>query len=168
MACGIAAIAFSSCTKSARETSYDKKSYVELDGLKWATKNAGATKDTPYGNLYTYEQALKACPDGWRLPTYDELVQLSRFYSAPLSYDGMNGMWFSGSIPYTEGVDAVFFPLAGYNEGEGREDVDSYGTYWSSTAYDSNNAYYLDFNTSSAKVYDRSRYSSFSVRCLKN
>ena len=73
--CSIAAVSFVACTKSTLATSYDKKSYVEICGLKWATQNVGATKDNPYGSLYTYEQALKACPEDWRLPTGDELKQ---------------------------------------------------------------------------------------------
>lgn len=108
MLCSIAAVSLVSCTKSTSETSYGKKSYVEISGLKWATKNVGATEDNPYGNFYSYEQALSACPDGWRLPTSDELEQLSQFHSIPVSYDGMHGVWFSGSTPYKDVVDAVF------------------------------------------------------------
>ena len=131
--CSIAAISFVSCTKSASETSYDKKSYVEICGLKWATKNVGATEGNPYGNYYTYEQALKVCPDGWRLPTSDELWLLSLLHSVPTIYDGMNGIWFSGSTPYKDDVDAVFFPMAGYDWGSGKETIDTGGSYWSST-----------------------------------
>mgnify|MGYP002521986951 FL=1 len=173
LACGVAAIALSSCTKSAWERSYSHKSYVKVGDLKWATKNVGATKDNPYGELFTYEQALKACPDGWRLPTSDELEQLSQFYSVPVSYDGMNGMWFSGSTPYKEGVDAVFLPMAGHDNGEGKESIGSYGGYWSSTAWSScychsGCAGHLSIYGSNVDndVYCRSN--RFSVRCLKN
>lgn len=48
LACGIAAIVLSSCTKSAWDRSYSHKSYVEVGGLKWATKNVGASEDNPY------------------------------------------------------------------------------------------------------------------------
>lgn len=33
-----------------------------------------------YGMLYDYESALKACPDGFRLPTYNEVVNLLQQY----------------------------------------------------------------------------------------
>lgn len=32
-----------------------------------------------YGRLYTWEQALEACPDGWHLPTDKEWIQLTEF-----------------------------------------------------------------------------------------
>ena len=169
--CGIAAVSFVSCTKSTSETSYDKKSYVEVAGLKWATKNVGATADNPYGNVYTYEQALHACPDGWRLPTSDELWLLSLLHSVPVIYDGMNGMWFSGSIPYKDGVDAVFFPAAGRDCGSGKEGIDTYGYYWSSTVDRSGYyAYLLCFYISEgiAAMGFESDSGENSVRCVKD
>ena len=30
-----------------------------------------------FGNFYSYEEAMKACPDGWRLPTDSEWVELA-------------------------------------------------------------------------------------------
>lgn len=168
--CSIAAVSFVSCTKSSTsETSYDKKSYVEVCGLKWATQNVGATKDNPYGSLYTYEQALKACPEDWRLPTGDELKQLSLFHSVPVSFDGMNGMWFSGSIPYKEGVDAVFLSMAGCDWGDGKEEMGALGFYWSSSdGYQNNTIISLRFSGSEQYMdyYDNRSY-AHSVRCVK-
>lgn len=97
--CCVVAVTFSSC---------GRKSYVNVGGLKWAAKNVGATEDNPYGDLYTYDQALKACPDGWRLPTSDELERLCLQYSKPVSYDGMNGVWLSGSTPYKDALMPSF------------------------------------------------------------
>lgn len=169
LACGVAAITLSSCTKSAWERSYSRESYVEVDGLKWATKNVGATEDNPYGNLYNFYQALEACPDGWRLPTGDELEQLSRFHSEITNYGGMNGMWFSGSTPYKEGVDAVFLPMAGryFNYMEGIEDLGSCGYYLSSTA-DEGGFTYLRFFIAGARMFVGDTNVAYSVRCLKN
>lgn len=169
LACGVAAITLSSCTKSAWELSYSRESYVEVDGLKWATKNVGATEDNPYGNLYNFYQALEACPDGWRLPTGDELEQLSRFHSEITNYGGMNGMWFSGATPYKEGVDAVFLPMAGrFDNWNGMKDLGSCGYYLSSTA-DYNGYTYLCFfigGVSMCVGYNADV--ACSVRCLKN
>ena len=174
--CSIAAASFVSCTKSSTsETSYDEKSYVEICGLKWATKNVGAIEDNPYGNLYTYEQARKACPEGWRLPTSNEVWQLSLLHPEIVNHGGMDGVWFSGSTPYKDGVDAVFFPLAGgdWGDGDGKEDVDSSGIYWSSTPHRIDYAYSLciigvqDGPVSIGFDYD-DRYCEFSVRCVKD
>lgn len=161
LVCCVVAVTFSSC---------GRKSYVNVGGLKWAAKNVGATEDNPYGDLYTYDQALKACPDGWRLPTSDELGRLCLQYSKPVSYDGMNGVWLSGSTPYKDGVDAVFLPMAGCSEGYGKEDVDSGGFYWSSTAVDDEVARGLGVRDVFGRpvcMGDGIRSVSFSVRCVK-
>ena len=162
LVCCVVAVTFSSC---------GRKSYVNVGGLKWAAKNVGATEDNPYGDLYTYDQALKACPDGWRLPTSDELERLCLQYSKPVSYDGMNGVWLSGSTPYKDGVDAVFFPAAGRDCGSGKEGIDTYGYYWSSTVDRSGYyAYLLCFYISEgiAAMGFESDSGENSVRCVKD
>ena len=172
--CSIVALSLVSCTKSERseETPYGRKSYIEICGLKWATQNVGATKDNPYGSLYTYEQALKACPEDWRLPTGDELKQLSLFHSVPVSFDGMNGMWFSGSIPYKEGVDAVFLTMAGGSFNGSKQNSGESAYYWSSTEYHHVTEYYhvcvLCFDGSSVDLKSSNRSDVCSVRCVKD
>lgn len=167
--CSIAAVSFVSCTKSTSETSYDKKSYVEICGLKWVTKNVGATEDNPYGNYYTYEQALVACPDGWRLPISDELEQLSQFHSIPVIYNGMHGIWFSGSTPYKDGIDAVFLPMAGYEYEGAVVFLGYYGYYWASTVAEDFYAYDLGFSSSELGMCLGYRgEEQHSVRCVKD
>lgn len=172
LACCVAAVVFSSCTKSAWERPYSHKSCVKIDGLKWAIRNVGATEDNPYGNLYTYEQALKACPSGWRLPSRTELRMLIQNLSMAVSYNGMSGKWFSGSTPYKEGIDAVFFPYAGGNMHEYDEGqyVDTIGYYWSSTMESNNSCWFLYFADFSLETscLTFSSYHKFSVRCLKD
>ena len=173
LSCSIVAVSWVSCTKSesAWEASYGKKSYIEIGGLKWATKNVGATADNPYGCHFTYERALKACPDGWRVPTSDELWQLSLLHSVPVSYDGTHGIWFSGSTPYNEGVDAVFLPMAGRDCDGGKECVGTDGYYWSSTVHRSGcYAYLLCFDVSEgvAVMGFDGLSRAYSVRCVKD
>lgn len=69
----------------------DQKGYkiAEIAGKRWMTENINfATKGyfcqtetsddmcAAYGGFYTYAGALKACPDGWRLPTEAEVTAL--------------------------------------------------------------------------------------------
>lgn len=54
------------------------------------------------------------CPDGWRLPTFTEMEQLSRNHSSTSVHDGQKGFWYSGSTAYSEDADAVFLPSAGF------------------------------------------------------
>lgn len=62
--------------------------YVSYNGLDWmrnnlANKEAGApymnyeTVSSILGRFYSYEEALNACPEGWRLPTDKEWIELA-------------------------------------------------------------------------------------------
>lgn len=45
------------------------------------------------GRLYSYSQACKSCPEGWRIPTYDDWKQLERFIAKE----------YEKTIPYSDG-----------------------------------------------------------------
>lgn len=126
----------SSCSKSKSESGmsekpYSQKSSITIDGLTWATCNVGATNRSDRGKLFTYDMALQACPEGWRLPTRDEIETImSLFTHFGESEVYIKGLFFSGSSP--DG-DSVFLPCAGYNYGNGHRGTQSYGCYWLST-----------------------------------
>lgn len=54
----------------------DSKETVKIGGVSWAISNAGATRPEEHGKLMTQERAKKICPEGWRLPTYEEMKNL--------------------------------------------------------------------------------------------
>ena len=61
--------------------SYDFPPYVEINGVRWATKNVGTAgtfvaHPADPGGMFTLVNAVTACPEGWRLPTNQELVNL--------------------------------------------------------------------------------------------
>lgn len=69
---------------NADETEYF---FTSHNGLDWFRNNlanpsygvpfSGSNAMTPvFGNYYSYEDAMKACPEGWRLPTDAEWVEL--------------------------------------------------------------------------------------------
>ena len=109
------------------------------------------------------------CPEGWRVPTYAELDELTNNYSSWTTEDnGQSGRWFSGPNSYTATVPQVFFPAAGdlyiY-------DGDAYlrgrrGTYWSSRPH-STDADYLFFSSISVRMYSSERAFGYSVRCVQ-
>lgn len=125
--------------------------------------NSG-TEDNPVKTEYD------PCPDGWRVPTYAELENLSSNYSSWTTKDGQNGYWFSGSNSYSESASCVFFPAAGRRNYEGYADYrGNRGNYWSSCPdrYDAHDAYQLTFGSNSANMYDNYHACGFSVRCVQ-
>ncbi len=54
-------------------------------------ENGGYVKS--YGFLYSYDAALKAVPDGWRLPTDDDFTTLERTLGLPADEAGLKEAW---------------------------------------------------------------------------
>ena len=91
------------------------------------------------------------CPKGWRLPTQAEFTTL-------------RGTYYNGA----KLVDSPFLGVyAGYYAGGQMYHGGSYGSYWSSTVYNSSKAYYLGFNSSTAYEDDNYKYYGYSIRCVK-
>ena len=109
------------------------------------------------------------CPEGWRVPTYAELDELSNNYSSMTTADnGQMGRWFSGPNSYTATIPQVFFPAAGFRS---YDDGDAYnrgygGNYWSSRP-NGTRASDLGFGNSNVNMYNYSRANGCSVRCVQ-
>lgn len=155
------------------DDSYIQKSSITIDGLTWATCNVGATNRSGRGKLFTYDMALQACPEGWRLPTRDEIETImSLFTHFGESEAHIEGLFFSGSSP--DG-DSVFLPCAGYNYGNGHRGMQSCGCYWLSTgdyfAFCGGEVDYENplFGTKRQYIFlTPDGICAFSVRCVKN
>ena len=109
------------------------------------------------------------CPEGWRVPTYAELDELSNNYSSMTTADnGQMGRWFSGPNSYTATIPQVFFPAAGFRS---YDDGDAYNRgygcdYWSSRP-NGTRASDLGFGNSNVNMYNYSRANGCSVRCVQ-
>ena len=128
-----------------------------IDGLTWMNYNIGATESNENGDIYTYDEALTVCPEGYRLPTIGEFDSLTANHSDWTTYNGRNGYWFSGSQIYSATASAIFLP-------------DS--EYWSATEKDEDFVYYQGFDSSytyiETKILDPKKYYSCCyVRCVK-
>ena len=109
------------------------------------------------------------CPEGWRVPTYAELAELTNNYSSwTIADNGQMGIWFSGPNLYTASVPQVFFPAAGYrNDDDGGAYYRGYfGCYWSSRPYNTN-AILLSFYSNLVSMYNGYRAAGCSVRCVQ-
>ena len=72
--------------------------YTSINGTDWFRNNLAATDGgTPYrgfkamsdvlGRFYSYEDAVKACPEGWRLPTDQDWIDMAKAFGAPASLE---------------------------------------------------------------------------------
>lgn len=86
---------------------------VLIDGVVWAPVNVGASEQCEYGDYFTWIDAHRACPDGWRLPTEEEYSSLKvNNWWNPVG--DVNGSWFYGS---SFDNSSIFLPAAGNEDG---------------------------------------------------
>jgi uncharacterized protein (TIGR02145 family) len=158
-------------------SAFAQETGVIINGVKWATRNVGklftfADKPEDYGGFYSWYEAQKVCPKGWRLPTISELESLVNAGSAWISQNGNNGRKFGSNS------NNIFLPAAG-NVGTAGNIVGNglYGIYWSSITSGSlgrgtifsNHAHHLIFTHSYIDASTEThieKVSKFSVRCV--
>lgn len=123
-------------------------------------------------NSGTEENPMKTeydpCPEGWRVPTYAELNELSRNYSSwTANDDGQYGYWFSGPESYNPDMPQIFLSAAGYDCFLGRGHR---GDYWSSKPMYTYgcSAYHLAFGRDFNHITElHHRNWNYSVRCVQ-
>ncbi len=165
--------------------------YVDLGlSVKWATCNVGASKPEDYGNYYAwgetktksdysssnsvtsgksisdiggksqYDAARAKWGGTWRLPTKAELEELkNKCIWKWTTQNGVKGYKVTGP-----NGNSIFLPAAGFRYVSSLIYAGEYGLYWSSTPYESYNAYYLGFDSSNQGVDWNTRDSGQSVR----
>ena len=112
------------------------------------------------------------CPEGWRVPTSEELAVLKRNKSSWTEEGSRKGMYFSGKYTYYENAPKVFLPAAGYRSNNGSAFArDERGCYWSSNPnYISSDREYLEFSDIGYASMDNGigyRALGHSVRCVQ-
>ena len=130
-----------------------------------------------FGRLYTWEEALKAAPAGWHVPSDEEWQQLE--LELGISPDGVYRQGWRGTdhgLQLAQGGSSGFEGLyAGYKDGtvfwDGRYfDMGYFGAFWTRTYVDSLRAVGFFLYNNEGRVlrdfYDKT--AAFSVRCLKD
>lgn len=147
------------------------------ENLNYETENSFCYNDDPancatYGRLYKWTAAATACPTGWHLPSTAEFETLitavggqstagKMLKSTTGWYGSDNG---TGAYAFSAQPAGLRGNYGGYfNEGD-------YAYFWSSTEYDSNNAYfmYLYYDNDSAKLSFKDKNTGKSARCVKD
>ena len=135
---------------------------VVINGVRWATTNVetpGSFANNPenVGGFFTFEQAQHACPDGWRLPTQQELQLLVDADRGWTNRNGVQGRLFGG----------LFFPAAGVSDESGSHyNAGTWGYFWSSSSDDADNGWLLWIGSTFADISNFCRTNGISVRCV--
>jgi len=164
----------------------DGQSYkmVHIGSLTWMAENLNySTSESfcadgdernckKFGRLYTWDDALKICPDGWRLPSNEDFENLIKTAggetAAGLALKSSSGWYKKG-----DGKDQLGFGAlpSGFRSGSGKFDgIGGYAYFWSTSVGEEDLAYYLflDFSSPAAKLNTFVKTDARSVRCVKN
>ncbi|MDD2486861.1 MAG: hypothetical protein PHS92_00620 [Candidatus Gracilibacteria bacterium] len=130
------------------------------NGQIWSACNVGTNisglTSASYGTYHNFDAAQTQCASGYKLPSKAD------FQSA---YDVYPNQTLGNANNL---ATKLILPLAGYYDAYYNYRGAS-GTFWSSTSYDSTNAYTLNFNgTFLDPAFNLNRSYQFSVRCIKD
>lgn len=158
--------------ETATKTDYSWSTYLNAGMSSY--KDCGTDKDPLKEYVYPnnksiagtqYDAATVNIGNGYRIPTYEEMVELRKKCS--WTWTKVNGV--KGYNVEGPNGNSIFLPAAGYRSGTGTYAVGSVGSYWSSNSYSSyaGNAYYLYFETGIIREDDARCYGS-SVRFVQD
>ena len=160
------------------------------ENLNYETENSYCYDDDPsncakYGRLYTYP-VRGVCPSGWHLPSKTEFETLFsavggvqdesytiRWNGAGTALKSTSG-WNEYEGESGNGTDAFGFSAlpAGYRHVDGGYGLEgNFAYFWSSTEYDSYNAYFMNlyyYRGDYADLHDHGKDYGHSVRCVKD
>jgi len=125
-----------------------------------------------YGRLYTWDEALAACPAGWHLPSDVEWTALVD-YAGGRKTAGKKLKSKTGWVNNGNGTDEHGFSAlpGGYcNSGGNFYNAGKYGNWWSATEKNASDAWtrYMYCNGEYVNRNYGGKAFLFSVRCLKN
>jgi len=149
------------------------------ENLNRETTNSKCYDNSPdscakYGRLFTWEDALTACPVGWHLPSDEEWTQLTDFVesSAGTKLKSSTGWkYYSNKKVGTD--DFGFSALPGGNGSSGGDfgNADKDGIWWSATGTSADGAWcrymYHSYEGVGGEGYS-SKVALFSVRCVED
>ena len=166
-----------------------------LDNTTWQNTTAGAyaiynndiVNDVTYGKLYNWYTTVDSrglCPAGWHVPSDCEWMYLEGSLGMSVTDQEIVGWrgtseggamkattnWNSPNSGATNSSGFTAFP-GGYRYYDGTYGVIGYyGLWWSSTEYDSTNAWNrgLGYTNSSVNRFNINKQDGFSVRCVRD
>ncbi len=129
----------------------------------------GETWEVDYGSGQVWESVNDPCPDGWRVPSREDLNALrdnSKVVDTWTKQDGVDGRQFVDKIT----GKSIFLPASGGRASSGGivGDQDLFGYYWSSTVLDSDLGYLLRFHSTNVDPLGVGVFAAgYAVRCVR-
>ncbi|NQZ75393.1 MAG: hypothetical protein HRT61_04670 [Ekhidna sp.] len=136
------------------------------ENVKFEVEGSRPYNNTPeygrqFGRLYNYEQANRACPEGWHVPTIHEWKHLFHFF----------GGWHHSGKYLIEGKESDMDMLfGGFGQPDGSfKGIGVHGNWWDNELKDSNSAGIITLKKGDENIYHSrvgdSHY--LSCRCVK-
>jgi uncharacterized protein (TIGR02145 family) len=156
----------------------DGNQWFNLTTGAWCFYNNDPQFECPYGKLYNWyavADSRNVCPTGWHVPSDAEWTTLTNFLAGESVAGGKmksagTQYWLSPNIAADN--SSGFSGLPGgtrYGNGDGFLDIGYFGYWWSSTEYNTNDAWGRDlyYDGGSSSRYIDNKRDGFSVRCLR-
>jgi len=152
-----------------------------VDNLNYPTDNSSCYYDTEsncdeYGRLYTWDDAMSACPDGWHLPKYDYALY---YFSYVLTSRDNTWQTQNSNITYSD----LEMKAAGWQMNGNYDYLHRIATFWYSDEYESGQAFGECINeagsaracpskqivpgTEDKEMFTYAKTNKLSVRCVK-
>ena len=123
-----------------------------------ALMNVGALCPEAYGTYYIFNDQASGLPNGWYVPTRDELTALI----SSAVWDTQNGV---NGRSRTIGGNTLFLPAGGFKDNDNDlYNVTTFGYYWSSEIYNTERAYSYQFSASVNSTNSSEKADALTVR----
>ena len=159
---------------------YEGETYktVKIGGQEWMAENMNYSVDgshcyndekdncKEYGRLYSFKDAKKVCPDGWRLPTSADVSSLTRVVKKSSLLRSTSG-WTSKA---SKGLNFWGFNAkpAGGKENSDYFDLKTSAYFWLDEDVSGGaSVFWIGYYEESPSVVTRNVNNEFSVRCVK-
>lgn len=156
----------------------DPSQWGSLTTGAWCYYNNDSTRGKKYGKLYNWyavNDSRGLAPEGWHIPSDTEWTALSTYLGganvagSKLKEAGTTH-WYSPNTGATNESGFTAYPGGYINHYGIFGFIDRDGYWWSSSEYDTDNAWYrsLSYGISDIEVKNNAKANGFSVRCIKD